>query len=171
MVNSTFPRTINHIGLNVTKLEEAAEWYQRIFGWRTLVPPFEITAGEGEPGERFAMLAGQSFKKTRLCYMTTGNGVGIELFEFEQPATPPATQPDNSPLGEYWRFGLWHFCVTDPDVDGLIDTIVANGGSRASQTVETPPDSGYRLGYAQDPFGNVIEIMSVNFENGLSNLV
>ena len=31
---------------------------------------------------------------------------------------------------EYWRTGIFHFCVQDPDVEGLAQNIVDAGGKR-----------------------------------------
>ena len=167
---SPYPRAFNHVGINVQDVDAAVAWYQQVFGFEVIIPPFDIVAGEGEPGQRFARLAGSSFGKTRVAYLTTGNGIGIEMFEFTDPQTGDFPEND-SPLGEYWRPGLWHFAITSPDVDAFIAEVEAAGGSRATETVETPPGSGYKLVYAKDPFGNVFEVMSVSFEHGLSNLV
>ena len=167
----SFPHAFNHIGLNVSDLDAAVQWYQDFLGANVLIPPFEIVAGEGEPGQRFAMLAGPTFKSTRVAYLTFGNGIGLEIFQFSEPATAEPTEVDNSPLGNYWRSGVWHFSITDPDIDGFISRVEASGGSRISDTVETPPGSGYKLAFVRDPFGILFEVMTVSFDQGLSNLV
>lgn len=167
----TTPRPINHVAVNVPDLDRAVAWYREVFGFEVLIPAFEIVAGQGEPGQRFAGLAGPSFHSTRIAYLTTANGVGLELFQFTAPPTGPVSDDGTSPLGEFWRPGPWHFSITDPDVDGLIERVVAAGGARVTHTVETPAGSGYRLAFCADPFGNRIEIMAASFEHGLSNLV
>ena len=168
---TAFPHAFNHIGLNVSDLNAAVQWYQDFLGANVLIPAFEIVAGEGEAGQRFAMLAGPTFKSTRVAYLTFGNGVGLEIFQFADPETNPPTEVDDPQLGNYWRSGMWHFSITDPDIDGFIARVEASGGRRISKTVETPPGSGYKLAFVKDPFGILFEVMTVSFEQGLSNLV
>ena len=49
--------------------------------------------------------------------------IGVELFQFKDQANPK----DNF---EYWKTGVFHFCVQDPNVEELAERIVAAGGKR-----------------------------------------
>jgi catechol 2,3-dioxygenase-like lactoylglutathione lyase family enzyme len=40
----TYPRTFSHIGLSVTNLEQAVDFYTKVFGWYVIMPPTEIVA-------------------------------------------------------------------------------------------------------------------------------
>lgn len=169
--STAVPRAFNHVGINVTDIERAVAFYEQVIGANILVPPVEIVAGQGEPGERFSGLAGESFGRTQVAYLTTANGVGLELFEFTDPQTEAEPEVQDSLLGRYWKPGVWHISVTVEDVDEFVALVEANGGARASETVETPPGSGYRLAFVADPFGMLIEPMSVSFDQAMSNLL
>jgi hypothetical protein len=47
--------------------------------------------------------------------------IGVELFEFKGQENPE----DNF---EYWKTGVFHFCLQDPNVEELAERIVAAGG-------------------------------------------
>ncbi|MGB3211101.1 MAG: VOC family protein [Desulforhopalus sp.] len=34
-----YPRTFSHIGLSVTDLEKAVEFYTKVLGWYVIMPP------------------------------------------------------------------------------------------------------------------------------------
>ena len=54
-----------------------------------------------------------------IAHMSTSDGVGVELFSF--PDTQ-AISPEFNPF----KTGLFHFCVQDPDIEGLTDKIFDN---------------------------------------------
>lgn len=150
---------INHIGVNVTDAEAATRWYADVLGFEIVIPPFTIVADEGEPGERFARLAGPGFGSCKIAYLTSMSGMMLEIFQFLEPATPALEDP-----WSYWRPGVWHLGVTCPDLDVTIERVVRTGGRRQSEVVEAPPGSGYRLVFCLDPWGNPLELMNVNCE-------
>ncbi|KAL4799309.1 hypothetical protein BDV19DRAFT_385558 [Aspergillus venezuelensis] len=92
-----------------------------------------------------------------MAYMTTGNDVGFELFEFFDPKTyvPEAAF-------EYHRGGFSHVCVTNSDPDSLADSIVKEGGRRIETTAH--PVMDVICLYAADPWGNVVEILDASFD-------
>jgi catechol 2,3-dioxygenase-like lactoylglutathione lyase family enzyme len=156
----TAPRAVNHISFNVTDIEAAFNWYVDLFGFEVLLPPTRIVAGEGEAGQRIAGIASDpNFKACKLAYLATANGVGLELFEFEQPRTEPYADD-----WEYWRPGLWHFSITDVDPKAAVERVLAAGGSQKTDYFEVPPGSGFQLVFVQDPWGNPIEIMNAAFD-------
>jgi len=66
---------------------------------------------------------------------------------------------------EYWKTGVFHFCVQDPDVEGLAEKIVAAGGKQRMPVREYfPGEKPYRMVYMEDPFGNILEIYSHSYE-------
>ena len=67
---------------------------------------------------------------------------------------------------EYWKTGISHFCVQDPDVEGLADRIVAAGGKKRMPEPRYyyPGEKPYRMIYMEDPFGNILEIYSHSYE-------
>jgi len=76
---------------------------------------------------------------------------------------PPHERRD--PPLEYWKSGFFHICVTDPDIEGLAGRIASSGGRQRSKIWQTDPSTNeYRLCYCEDPFGNIIEIYTHNYE-------
>ncbi|MDK2763184.1 MAG: glyoxalase, partial [Alteromonas macleodii] len=67
---------------------------------------------------------------------------------------------------EYWKTGIFHFCVQDPDVEGLAEKIVAAGGKKRMKAPRYyyPGEKPYRMIYMEDPFGNILEIYSHSYE-------
>ena len=154
-----YPRTINHIGLTVTNLDDAIAWYQKVLGYHLILGPLEIVPDDSHFGKLARDLLGARLKKGRFAHLTTGNQVGLELFEFDDREVG---KRENDL--EYWKNGYFHICVTDPNVTGLTQKIVEHGGKQRTEIWEIFPGSGYYLVYCQDPWGNVIEIYSHSYE-------
>lgn len=150
---------VNHIGLNVPDLDAAVAWYAAVLGFQVIHPPVEVVAGEGEGGVRFANMNGPQFGRARVAYLTAGNGVGIEMFEFGDPRTEPFSND-----WEFWRPGIWHLCITASDVAELADRIAAHGGRHRTDIAASPSKSAFRLTFCQDPWGNPIELMNASYD-------
>ena len=132
------PHVMNHVGINVPDLDAAVAWYVSVLGFEVVHPVAEVTAGVGTAGVRFAQMNGPRFRHGRVAYLTTANGIGFEMFEFIEPRTLPFRDD-----WEYWRPGLWHVCLTAPDVAALAATIAANGGRHRTEVLEASPGSGF----------------------------
>ncbi|MDJ0724580.1 MAG: VOC family protein [Prochloraceae cyanobacterium] len=156
---NSYPRTINHIGLTVTDLDKAIAWYQEILGYRLILGPLDLVPEDTHFGRMAKDLLGSRLKRGRFAHLATGNGVGLELFEFDDPE---AGQRENNM--EYWKNGYFHIAISDPDVIGLAEKISETGGKQRSQVWEIFPGSGYQLVYCEDPWGNIIEIYSHSYE-------
>ncbi|MEE3064373.1 MAG: VOC family protein [Actinomycetota bacterium] len=153
------PRTITHVGITVTDAQAAIDWYQRILGFQLLHEPQEYTAGEGYFGGLVADMLGPHVVSGKIAMMDAGNGVGLELFEFSDP------KPDQRSADENTQFylrktGTFHFCVVDPDVEGLAQRIADTGGRKRSAVWEFAPGASFYVCYCEDPFGNIVEIYS-----------
>lgn len=60
---------------------------------------------------------------------------------------------------------MFHFCVQDPDIEGLTAKVVAAGGKqRMPIRAYYPGEKPYKMVYVEDPFGNVFEIYSHSYE-------
>jgi hypothetical protein len=93
-----------------------------------------------------------------MAHIATSDGVGIELFQQIDPPHVPRV-----PQLEYWKSGVFHFCVTDPNLEGRVKRIVENGGRQLSKIwVNVPPD--VRTVYCCDPWGTIIEVSSHSYE-------
>ena len=142
----------NHVGITVGDLDAAITFYTSVFDLQVLVGA--ETASTQTPGaDRRADVFGDRWKKMRIAHLATDSGMGIELFEFIDPAV---VQPDEH--FEYWRIGLSHLSFTVPDLEASIEAFVAAGG--VARTAIHEVREGCRVCYCKDPWGTAIELSS-----------
>ena len=154
----TYPRTFSHIGLSVPNVTEAVKFYEDVMGWYTIMTPSDVVEDDSPIGVMCTDVFGPGWGKFRIAHMSTGDGIGIELFEFPNNETPE----DNF---EFWKTGIFHYCVQDLDIEGLVEKIVAHGGKQRMPIREYyPGEKPYRMVYCEDPFGNLVEIYSHSYE-------
>ncbi|KAF2114020.1 Glyoxalase/Bleomycin resistance protein/Dihydroxybiphenyl dioxygenase [Lophiotrema nucula] len=160
-------RVLNHIALHVPDLDKAIEWYTSIFGFKRLRSGHVCCDRSTDPCAPIFRVYDSKLHKVKLAFLSTGNGVGFELFQF---IDPPMSEPSRF---DYTRGGVFHLAVTDPDPEALCERVVRNGGRKIGETV-TPAsckdeeEKQYAL-YCQDPWGNVIEACSCSFEKMMAN--
>lgn len=159
-----YPRAFSHIGITVTDLDKAVEWYQQLLGCYVLMPQTEILEDDSQIGRLCTDIFGTGFKSFRIAHLTTCDGIGLELFAF---ANPKSERRENN--FEYWKTGIFHFCVTDPDIEGLAKRIAESGGKHRSQIWRLFPDRPYKMTYCEDPWGNILEIYTHSYEQIYSN--
>ena len=137
---------INHVGLTVTDIAAAVDWYAQVFG---LVPVFgpEEVRGPGRSKEVF----GPRFEAMKRAVLSSGNGAGLELFEFLEPPTVRNEDPFR-----YWQTGPFHVCFTCDDVGSQLAAVVDSGGR--ARTAPLDAGNGRQIAYCEDPFGNVVEL-------------
>ena len=153
-----YPHTFSHIGISVTDLDKAVEFYTQVLGWYLIMKPTEITEDNSAIGQMCTDVCGAGWERFRIAHLSTGDRIGVELFEFNN-----AEQRENN--FEYWKSGVFHFCVQDPDVEGLAARIVEAGGKQRMPVREYyPGEKPYRMVYMEDPFGNILEIYSHSYE-------
>jgi catechol 2,3-dioxygenase-like lactoylglutathione lyase family enzyme len=158
-MDPSYPRAINHIAIGVVDLEAAMAWYRDVFGFGIVDGPIELSRDDDPRGQLRDVL-GPSFNRVRIAHLVTGNGVGIELF---QSIDPPHVRRDATI--EFWKSGVGHLCVTDPDIEALTAKIVATGGLQLSKIWDDRPTlENFRMVYCQDPFGTLIEIYTQGYE-------
>ena len=159
MMSNTYPRTFSHIGISVPDLEKAVAFYTEVLGWYLIMPPTSITEDESPIGEMCTDVFGKGWQHFKIAHLSTGDRIGVEIFQFDQQQNP-----ENN--FEYWKTGIFHFCVQDPDVEGLAERIEAAGGKRRMPAPRYyyPGEKPYRMIYMEDPFGNILEIYSHSYE-------
>ncbi len=157
--NHTYPRCFSHIGISVPDLEAAVKFYTEVLGWYLIMPPTDVTEDDSAIGVMCTDVFGEGWDHFRIAHLSTGDRIGVELFQFKDQQNPE----DNF---EYWKTGIFHFCVQDPDVEGLADKIVSAGGKRRMKEPRYyyPGEKPYRMIYMEDPFGNILEIYSHSYE-------
>lgn|SRR4030095_13096947 len=154
-----YPRTINHIAVSVTDLDKAVKWYKEVFGFTVVNGPVEFEADDSSLGIAARDIHGPNFRKMRMAWLSSGNQVGFEMFEYIEPKAE--RRIDNF---EYWKSGFFHICVTDPNIEELCKRISDSGGRQRSRIWDVDPDKGYKIAFCEDPFGNVIEIYTHSYE-------
>lgn len=153
-----YPRAFSHIGLTVSDLDRAVDFYTKVLGCYVIMEPTVVEEDDSPIGVMCTDVFGSNWKRFRIAHLSTADKVGIELFEFPETETP-----ENN--FEYWKVGIFHFCVQDPDVEGLVEQIVAHGGKQRMPIREYyPEDKPYKMVYCEDPFGNIIEVYSHSYE-------
>lgn len=153
-----YPRTFSHIGLSVPDLDAAIEFYGGVMGWYVIMPPTRVPEDNSAIGEMCRDVFGSGWGEFRIAHMATGDRVGVELFEFADCVKPKRNLDSRT-------IGLFHFCVQDPDLEGLVEKIVAAGGrQRMPVRKYYPGEKPYRMVYVEDPFGIVFEIYSHSYE-------
>ena len=152
------PRSFSHIGLSVPDLERAVEFYTEVLGLYMIMEPTEVVEDDSPIGVMCTDVFGAGWGSLRIAHFATADRVGIEIFEF-----PGNYAPENNL--EHKRHGTFHFCVQDPDVEGLVKKIVAAGGKQRMPVREYyPGEKPYRMCYVEDPFGIVFEVYSHSYE-------
>lgn len=156
---NVYPRTFSHIGISVPDLEAAVKFYTEVLGWYQIMKPTDIEEDGSAIAEMCTDVFGEGWGSFRIAHLSTGDRVGVELFQFKNQQNPE----DNF---EYWKTGVFHFCVQDPDVEGLAEKIVAAGGKKRMEKPRYyyPGEKPYRMIYMEDPCGNILEIYSHSYE-------
>lgn len=151
--------SFSHIGITVPDLEKAVEFYSKAFDLYVIMGPTEVQHDDSAIGVMCDDVFGEGWGSFRIAHLSMADGTGIELFEF------PSTKEEERPF-EYWRRGLFHFCVQDADVEGRVKIIESLGGKQRMSQVRKyyPDEKPYRMVYCEDPFGNIFELYSHSYE-------
>jgi catechol 2,3-dioxygenase-like lactoylglutathione lyase family enzyme len=157
------PLTVNHVGISVPDIRAAIDWYGAAFGFHCIMGPRLLTADSASTAETTHVL-GPRFRRAVQAHLLSASGVGLELFEFQDP---PLVAP--SPDIEYWRPGLWHLCLTDRDIHAALRRVVELGGVQVSPVASFVPGRPFSLVYCRDPWGTAIELMSHSYAEVFAN--
>jgi lactoylglutathione lyase family protein len=157
-MNKPYPRSFSHIGLSVPNIEEAVSFYTEVLGWYVIMEPSDVIEDDSPIGQMCTDVFGEGWGQFKIAHLATSDKIGIEIFEF-----PSNEAPENN--FEYWKTGIFHFCVQDPDIEGLVEKIVSHGGKQRMPIREYyPNEKPYKMVYCEDPFGNLIEIYTHSYE-------
>ncbi|WP_459210414.1 lactoylglutathione lyase family protein [Aquimarina rhabdastrellae] len=156
---SRYPKSFSHIGITVPDLQKAVKFYSEVMGWYIIMEPAIIQEEkETAIGQMCIDVFGEGWGSFEIAHLSTSDGIGIELFSFPNAKT---TAPEFNPFNT----GLFHFCVQDPDIEGLVNKIVAAGGKqRMPIRSYYPNEKPYKMCYVEDPFGIVFEVYTHSYE-------
>lgn len=154
-----YPRNFSHIGITVPNLEDAITFYTEVMNWYVIMEPSDVIEEHSTAiGQMCIDVFGTGWGSFRIAHISTGDGIGIELFEFKQ----------NDKLHHTfnpYQTGIFHFSVQDPNIEALAANIVAHGGKQRMPIREYyPGEKPYKMVYCEDPFGNIIEIYTHSYE-------
>ncbi len=159
MEKIVYPRAFSHIGITVSNLEQAVKFYEEVMGWYVIMEPTTVVEeSETAIGQMCIDVFGEGWGSFKIAHLSTGDKIGVELFEFKQSG-------DKRPEFDPFKTGLFHFCIQDPDIEGMVEKIVAAGGKQRMPIREYyPGDKPFRMCYVEDPFGVVFEVYSHSYE-------
>ena len=164
-MSSLYPRAITHIGVTVTDIDKAIAWYGEVLGFRLLAGPIDLVGDDSHFGMLARDIFGEAFGSGKLAQLAGVNGVCIELFSFSNPR---AEARENN--FEYWKVGIAHFTIIEPEIEAFAERISSTGGKVRSKVWTMFPGKPYKICYCEDPFGNIIEVYTHSTEQAWSNL-
>ena len=82
-MTNTYPRVINHVGVSVISLNKAVNWYEEVLGFSVLRRETIRAEDSSLISSNFKRIFGANFKRVQVAWLSSGNLVGFELFEFE----------------------------------------------------------------------------------------
>lgn len=159
MKKTMYPRSFSHIGISVPDINKALEFYKEVMAWYVIMKPSTIVKeSKTAIGQMCIDVFGDDWESFEIAHMSTSDGIGIELFSFPN-------MEDKKPEFSPFNTGLFHFCVQDPNIEVLVDKIVAYGGKQRMPIREYyPKEKPYKMVYVEDPFGIVFEIYTHSYE-------
>src|SRR4051794_35316490 len=125
-----YPKAMCHVGVSVTDIYKAMQWYENILGFNVISPPVLFKVEDSVKGKVLTDLLGKQIQEVKIAHMGTVGGVGLELFEFVRPKSERYTSH------EYWRGGFFHISIIDPNIEELAQKIAESGGKLRSEIWE-----------------------------------
>jgi catechol 2,3-dioxygenase-like lactoylglutathione lyase family enzyme len=153
-------RAIDHVGLTVPDLQEAASFFIEAFGAETIFE-METHRDTSRPEvlaeEQAKLGTRRSARWTRTLVLRLGEGPSIELFEYEDPERLPPPSPSD--------LGIQHFGIYVDDIDGACERAASAGATVLDGPTLLPGlegGDGNKWVYVVPPWGGIIELCSYN---------
>ena len=154
---------VDHVGLTVPDLEDAARFYCDVFGCAELfrMGPFDAQLLPSMPGGRdwrdaHVNVADATFSFVML---QLGPNLMLELFQYDRPADRRTQLPRNCDLGSH------HLALKVHNLDKAIQYLKRQPGVTMLEgpiVVTDGPCAGMRVIYFLDPWGNQMELVEFN---------
>ncbi|KAF2165396.1 hypothetical protein M409DRAFT_24246 [Zasmidium cellare ATCC 36951] len=158
--------SLDHVGVSVADLEMATKWYSENLGFRILKSKVHFKRDPQNTRHEdihLFQVYPEPLNEAYVSFLVSGNGIGIELFEFVDPK-----HDTTLPFGpQLWtQTGCFHFALTDADPIGLSKRLVQAGAKALADPVVYGTKS-LCIAYLQDPCGLILEICSQGFGQGV----
>ncbi|KAI0136601.1 hypothetical protein BJ170DRAFT_677473 [Xylariales sp. AK1849] len=108
-MSTDFDRPVNHVAISVPDAQAAARWCIDILGFTQLLPPITTDRSEAPDAPIFQIYPA-GLNKVRIVFLNSGNGVGVELFEFQDPEIQSGNEASFE--RDYKRGGFFRIGVT-----------------------------------------------------------
>lgn len=149
--------TFNHVGIGVADIEAGVRFYTKALDCSVVMAPFEVRGDDVGGEQPRDVLKPPMLHRMLMAHLATTDEIGIELFQLIDPPHEPRV-----PQLEYWKSGVFHFCITDIDLEARLARIKSHGGRQLSKVwVNRPP--ARTMVYCCDPWGTIIEIYSHSY--------
>lgn len=136
----------NHVGISVPDCDKAVEFYQEVFGFHKIRSDRVSSRAEDGSDAPIFKIYDNKLQKVKIAWLASGNGVGLEIFEF---IDPPFKKPDHF---DYTRGGFFHIAVTAANPGDTAKKAIALGGKQQGETVSM---YGEKALYLEDPWVSV----------------
>lgn len=135
--------TAQHVGVTVSSLDEAVEFYSQVLGCRVM-DWFAPGAHEG-----VRVLVGLPDADVAGAFLALPDGRIVELLHYRTPRQPSARVSPAAP-------GTLHLAVPVTDIEWVVGELRARGGTVVGGPVVL---DGNRMVYARDPDGTLLELV------------
>lgn len=139
---------LNHVEISVTSLERSLEFYKEMLGMDIAAAPFLFS------GSLFEQVMALDNAQGGMSVLRKG-GVQLELFEFSHPR--PALKDPNYSVGDREKS---HFGIEVADIEATYERLAGAGATFHCPVLTFM--GGLKATYAQDPDGNVFELLELN---------
>lgn len=145
---------IDHVGITVPNVVDAASWFEDVLGASN---PLTFGPFSDPTGDFMQQLVDVDPRAVvdQIRVVRTGNGPGVELFQYEAP-DQDRTFRRNSDWGGH------HVAFYVRDIDKAVDYLTSNGAEKrlGPFAVTAGPAAGQTINYFRTPFGTDIELIS-----------
>ncbi len=141
-----------HTNLIARDWRALARFYTEVFGCAVAPPERHLS---GDWIDRMTGIAGVRIDGAHLTLPGYEDGPTLEIFSYEPRRQGDAAQEINRP-------GFGHLAFHVDDVPGVLEKLLAHGGSMLGEVVQKEYECLGRLtaAYARDPEGNILEIQN-----------
>ena len=89
MSQTSYPRSFSHIGITVPDIAKAVQFYEEVMGWYVIMPPSTVLEeNDTAIGQMCIDVFGSGWGSFKIAHMSTGDRIGIEIFEFQNNERP-----------------------------------------------------------------------------------